>query len=255
MGWRGFRAALGSALLVIFAWMWLAWPHKATKRAAVVRAWRALLWGFRIDVVVKGKAAALPGTLYVANHVSWTDIVVIGRVLDAPFVAKGDVRGWPIIGTLTTAYGCVYIDRERRAGAGRQAEDVGAHLARSGELVLFAEGTTGLGNEVLPFRTSLFALVPQNEAGEARVQPITLRYTARDGSPLSPADRREVAWIGDDEMLPHMKALARRGGLRVEVWFEEPVTGSAAGRGRKDLAAASRARIAERLASFPENAG
>jgi lyso-ornithine lipid O-acyltransferase len=84
---------------------------------------------------------------------------------------------------------------------------------------------------------------------EPKVQPVTLRYGWADGTPMTAAERRAVAWIGDDEMWPHLCQLAimstRHGGLVADVWFETPV----AGRDRKAIARACEAAISARLAS------
>jgi 1-acyl-sn-glycerol-3-phosphate acyltransferase len=111
-------------------------------------------------------------------------------------------------------------------------------------LVLFPEGTTGLGDGVLP------SLQPVRSGaghwrGTARVQLITLRYTHGDGTAFSPQDQRRIAWIGDDELLPHALHLAGMGRIRAEVWFEEPIEAG----DRKALARACEASIVARLAA------
>ncbi len=236
LGVTGFAVSVGFWLLVPTGWR--------VRRGLAMVAWRALLWGFDLRVVVRGTPLAAPGTLFVANHVSWTDIPVLALVLEAAFVAKGDMRGWPILGKLTAAYGCLFVERERRGQAGVQAAAVANHLETERGLVLFPEGTTGLGDTVLPFRSSLFALVPGVADGTARVQPVTLRYGQRDRTPLSPEAQRQVAWIGDDALLPHAAGLTRLRGLCVEVWFEAPVAAT----DRKALARACEAAVVARLA-------
>jgi 1-acyl-sn-glycerol-3-phosphate acyltransferase len=239
------RLALIMAIFMPLAGAWLLIPRtwRKPKRAVVLVLWRLLLTAFRIKIVTHGQQLTGPGVLFVSNHVSWTDIPVLGRVTQAAFVAKADVRGWPVVGKLTEAYGCLFIDRERRGRAAEQAEALGSHLNAESSLVLFAEGTTGLGRDVLPFRSSLLAMVPQGEGG-TRVQPITLRYRHPNGAAFDDASQRQVAWIGDDELMPHVKALAQFGGLLVEVWFEEPVQGA----NRKELTRAAQAAVAARLA-------
>lgn len=215
---RTARAALGLGILLLLAGPWLLLPvgSRAWRGVAVV-AWKALLWGFGIRVRVHG--APVPGALVVANHVSWSDIPVMGRVIDAGFVAKDDVAGWPLIGRLTRAYGCLFVAREARGKVAEQAAEVAAKLTHGHGLILFPEGTTGEGDTCLPFRSSLFALIPPGTP----VQPMTLRYARADGMPLNAQERRAVAWIGDDELLPHAAALARRGGLVADLWFGEPM--------------------------------
>lgn len=238
------RAGVGFGLFLAIGGVFLlAARRRRLRRVIALACWRVLLRGFALRVEVHGTPLPEAGTLFVANHVSWTDIPVLGRVLESGFVAKGDIRGWPIIGTLTAAYGCLFVERDRRGKAGDQAAALASHLEAERGLILFPEGTTGLGETVLPFRSSLFALVPGVVDGSARVQPVTLRYRHGDGSPLSPEEQRRVAWIGDDELLPHAAALSRMRGLVAEVWFEEPVSGG----DRKALARACEAAVAARL--------
>jgi lyso-ornithine lipid O-acyltransferase len=236
---RYLRAILAIALLLAIALPWLCLPaHSRAARALAATAWRILLAGFGIRIRCHGGPADPAGALVVANHVSWTDIAVLGRLLDAGFVAKTEVSGWPVVGPLARRYGCLFVDRDSRAAAHRVAASMNAYRAGSG-LVLFAEGTTGEGDCVLPFHSGLFAVGDR----WPRIQPVTLNYTRADGGMLSPQERRRVAWVGDDALLPHALALAASGGVTVDVWFEE----SFAAQNRKQAAEESRRLIAGRL--------
>ena len=242
------RAALGLVCFLALAHAFLVIPRRwSLRRWSDIRAWNCLLWGFGIRVRQHGVPLAGAGVLYVSNHVSWTDIAVLGGLVDAGFVAKAEVGGWPVIGPLTRSYECLLVERERRGSVREQAGAVGAHLARKRGLILFPEGTTGEGGSVLPFRSSLFGMVAGTGAGAARVQPVTIRYGHADGAPLVGAERRAVAWIGDDELLPHAKMLVARGGLWVDVWFEEELAADHFAN-RKALAKACEGVIAARLA-------
>ena len=226
--------------LLLLALPWICLPRRSRlHRALPALGWKLLLAGFGIRLRCHGTPAAPCSALTVANHVSWTDIVVLGRLLDAGFVAKSEIADWPIIGVLTRRYGCAFIARDSRAAAHRLARAMDAYPAGRG-LVLFAEGTTGLGDTVLPFHSGLFAA----SARWPQVQPVTIVYRCADGTPLSPAGRRAVAWVGDDALLPHALALAGTGGITVEVWFEE----SFAPQNRKHAAQESHRLIAARLA-------
>jgi 1-acyl-sn-glycerol-3-phosphate acyltransferase len=202
-------------------------------------AWAVLLRGFGIRVRRHGTPSAPAAALIAANHVSWIDVAVLGRLLDAGFVAKAEVGAWPVIGSLARRYGCLFIDRNRRGAVQDFTARMQAHPACAG-LILFPEGTTGDGSGLLPFRSSLFAAAhPRWPA----VQPVTIAYRRRDGSPLSPAERRRVAWIDDDALLPHAFALAASGGVIAEVWFEAPIPAT----DRKAAAESCRSAIAARL--------
>ncbi len=244
------RVLLVLPLFLAMAGLWLVMPRGRARRGLAKLAWRVLLRGFRVRVVVHGAPLPEAGTLYVSNHITWVDIPVLGLVLDAAFVAKGEIAGWPVIGKLTAAYGCLFVERERRGKAADQAAALASHLEAERGIVLFPEGTTGLGTTVLPFRSSLFAMVPRSvdggvADGSAQVQPVTIRYRRPDGAPLSPEVQRKVAWIDDDELLPNAAGLSRIGPIMAEVWFETPVAAT----DRKALARACEALVAARVAA------
>lgn len=234
-------------LLIASLWLLIPEGHPLFRPGARL-SFGALCWGFNLRIRAHGRPVAGPGTLYVANHISWTDIPVLAMVLDAAFVAKSDVRQWPAIGAFAAHFGCVFIEREKRGTTRDQAEAVERHLRGALGLVMFPEGTTGDGGDILPFRSSLFAQVEGDQVeGEAqtRVQPVTMRYRHCDGRPLSREEARAIAWTGDDELMPNVIALAARGGALIEIWFEEPLLGG----DRKHIARASHAAIVARLAA------
>jgi 1-acyl-sn-glycerol-3-phosphate acyltransferase len=241
VGLRYLRAGAGMALFLGLAMIWLLRRGPPRREGRMAKAGLAVLfWGFGLQVRRHGVPLAPEATLYAANHVSWTDIPVLAWLLDAGFIAKAEVAGWPLIGALAARHGTLFIDRERRGEVRAQAAAVEDRLAAASGLVLFPEGTTSDGSDQLPFRSSLFA---QAAARGSRVQPITIRASRRDGRPFTPEQRRVYAWIDDDGLLPHALALAASGGACIDVWFETPITSS----DRKALARASRAAIAARL--------
>jgi 1-acyl-sn-glycerol-3-phosphate acyltransferase len=93
--------------------------------------------------------------LYVANHVSYTDITVLGSVIPGSFIAKAEVADWPFFGWLAKLQRSVFVDRQVRSTV-TQRDAVGERLASGDALILFPEGTSGDGNRVLPFKTALF---------------------------------------------------------------------------------------------------
>jgi 1-acyl-sn-glycerol-3-phosphate acyltransferase len=228
--------------MLVLALVWARVPaHSRMRRALPVAGWRLLLAGFGIRVRCHGAPADPAGALILANHVSWTDIVVLGRLLDAGFIAKAEVASWPILGALARHYGCLFITRERRTATHALVTEMNAYPAGRG-LVLFAEGTTGLGDVVLPFHSGLFV----TGARWPIVQPVTIVYRRADGSALSAQMQRRVAWIGDDALLPHALALAASDRMVVDVWFEP----SFAPENRKHAALVSRRLIVDRLAAL-----
>ena len=194
--------------------------------------------------------------LIASNHVSWTDISVLGSMLDASFVAKSEVAGWPVIGWLSSLQRCVYVDRDRRRKSGDQAGEIAGRLSARQAIILFAEGSTGDGNRMLPFKTTLFGAaaraIAEGAADTVYIQPVALAYTRLHGMPMGRWHRPLAAWIGDQDLLPHAKALLLEGGIDVEVHFGEPVAFSA-GASRKAVAAEVENRVTAMFAAALAN--
>lgn len=165
--------------------------------------------------------------LIAANHVSWSDIVVLGSIAEVHFVAKSEMGGWPILGTFARLQRSVFVEREKRRKSGDQARELSARLADGDPMVLFAEGTTGPGSGVMPFKSTLFGAaqmaLKDMPNDSVLVQPVAIAYTRLYGLPMSGRERAEIAWIGDTALVPHLKSLFARRAVDVEVYFGEPV--------------------------------
>jgi len=130
----------------------------------------------------------------VANHISWLDILVIHAARFCRFVSKADVGRWPLIGTLATGAGTLYIERSRRRDALRMVHDMAKSLREGDVLAVFPEGTTSDGAQVLAFHANL---IESAIAAGAPVQPLALRYAdARTGQAS-----QAPAYIDDDSLL------------------------------------------------------
>lgn len=207
---------------------------------------------FGLEIRVTGTPAAAAPTLFVANHVSYLDIVVLSALAEVSFVAKTEIAGWPFFGWLARLQRTVFVARRARA-VGREADALQQRLAAGGNIVLFAEGTTGDGNRAQRFKSALFAAAEPAAGGPpVAVQPVTIAYTRLDGMPLCRALRPAVAWYGDMELLPHLWTSIGLGRIGVEVIFHAPTSLAAAG-SRKHLAQHCERVIAQSLAAA--NAG
>lgn len=135
--------------------------------------------------------------LIVANHVSYLDIVVLASKTPVVFVAKREVRNWPVFGIFARLAGTRFIDREKRADVSRVAEELGPVLAAGVSIVLFPEGTSTDGSAVKAFKTSLFE--PAVQQGWS-VVPAAISYSVPPGHSVE----REVCWWGDMSLTPHL---------------------------------------------------
>jgi 1-acyl-sn-glycerol-3-phosphate acyltransferase len=217
--------AVVTAVLFPIHWIDVTFDRPAAGRMPVLwhRAARRLL---NLRVVEHGRPAAVRPLLITANHVSWLDIVVLGSLMPLSFVAKAEVKTWPVFSFLARMQRTVYVDRSRRAGTGEATAAIAARLRRGDPMVLFAEGTSSNGNEVLPFRTALLgaaraALTAEN--GAVFVQPLSIAYTRLSGVPLGRRRRPLVAWYGDMDLAPHLWRLITSEGFDVEVSWGRPI--------------------------------
>ncbi|MBA4172787.1 MAG: hypothetical protein C0511_09075 [Hyphomicrobium sp.] len=195
--------ALAAAALRIPPWMISAAANRRSHERAFFKTINA---GFGLTVEWRGTISQRPGTLFVMNHISWADIPVMLSLLDADFVARADLRDWPVIGRLAQRLGPVFVERQRKGSTQGQVAAIRERLTSGRSVILCAEGTTSDGSGILPFRTSLFAAADAAIA----VQPVILAYLAVDGSALTPQRQREVAWIGDDDLVSGAARLARQ---------------------------------------------
>lgn len=182
-----------------------------------------------VRVVVDGTVPDGRPVLLISNHVSWLDIPVLGAVAPVSFVAKHEVGTWPFIAWLAKLQQSVFINREQRGSVAATASEIMERLHSGDSIVLFAEGTTGDGNNVLPFRTSLFAAAKPSGKNTATlqegvfVQTVALGYTRLQGLPLGRPQRPHIAWYGDMVMTSHAWQLLKRGPLDVHIRLGEPV--------------------------------
>lgn len=182
---------------------------------------RAIL-GLRVRVT--GRPGPGPA-LFVANHVSWIEVVALAAETPLGFVAKDDVRRWPVVGRLAACAGTLFLRRGSAPAASRVMLGALERLAQGRSVAVFPEGTSTDGSEVLAFKASLFE-APARLGCD--VQPVSVRYPGRDGRPSV------APFIGDDEFLPHLLRALGEPGLDVELAFAPPL--SAHGKTREELA-------------------
>ena len=185
---------------------------------------------FRLRPVTGGPA---PGRgLLVSNHLSYLDVLVISAVTPAVFVAKRDVKFWPVVGLLAQLAGTVFVDRRRRAAVGRVNDQIGDSLEQGGLVVLFPEGTSSNGETVLPFKTSLLEPAAQSRHP---LSVCSIQYALDDGD-----DGAEVSYWGDHTFFTHLLNLLGKRAVHAVVRFS-PV--QPAGLDRKELARQLRSEI------------
>jgi len=186
--WTAFEAALQ------FLLMWLQGRAQPGQRAEWLHRTcaRALR---RLSIPVEHSGDIPESGLIVANHLSYLDILALSAAAPFIFIAKKEVRSWPIFGWIAAKAGTLFVDRERRLETGKVNESVSGALRAGLRVVLFAEGTSSDGSAVLPFRPSLFE--PALAAG-APITPVFISYEASSGSVA-----KDVCYWGEMKFVTH----------------------------------------------------
>ncbi|MDE2288881.1 MAG: 1-acyl-sn-glycerol-3-phosphate acyltransferase [Burkholderiales bacterium] len=213
------------------------------------RAWSTRLLelcGMRL-VVHQQAPLAEGGVMLVCNHISWIDIFAINAWRPVRFVAKAEIRQWPLVGWLSVQMGTIFLQRERRADAKRIMHHL-AELLDAGEaLTVFPEGTTSDGTTLLPFHANL--LQAPASTGKA-IQPLCLYYAdaADGGQSMAPS------YAGDTTLMQSINAILSAPPLTVHLSIGEPLS-IPEGAHRREVAALAEAAVAQALCGFQREEG
>lgn len=212
------------------------------RRRRVVGAWsRGLMRLCGVRLRCLGEPVMSGAVLWVANHVSWVDIFVLNSVRTTSFVAKSDIRRWPVIGLLVAWAGTLFIDRHHRHAVRDAGRQMLACLDEGDAVGLFPEGTTTDGADVLPFHAGLFDAAVKSGVP---TQPVALRFLKRG--------RRapELAFVGEQTLVANLWFLLSARDVSVECRFLTPIP-SAEGQTRADVARRAQAAIGEAVRGGP----
>ena len=230
---------LARALLHIasgFMTILLVFPRLTQEQREIrIQVWsREMLRLIEIELIVRGQAASNGPMLLVANHISWLDITSLHAARFCRFVSKADIKRWPVIGTLATGVGTLFIERESRRDAMRVVQHMTERL-RAGDVIgVFPEGTTSDGEGVLPFHANLFQAAI---AADAPVQPVALQFIDQGTGQRSAAP----CYIGDDTLSESVWRTLCASHVAVVITFGEPQR--ARGRDRREWALALKGEI------------
>ncbi len=221
---------------LVFPWVGL------DRRQALIRRWsRHLLRMLAVEARVHGlDTRGLSGNLLiVANHISWLDIFVLNTLQPSRFIAKSELRSWPIAGRLIAGCGTLFIERGRRHDTHKVNQRMAEALASGDVIAIFPEGTTTDGTDVLPFHGSL--LQPIVDA-DGHVQPVAIRYRHASG------ERNDApAYVGETSFLQSYWRVTGERRMVVELHVAAPL--AARGRHRRELSRAAESAIRMALGS------
>jgi 1-acyl-sn-glycerol-3-phosphate acyltransferase len=232
--WRLGRAvlhALAGLGIILFVF-----PRRSElQRNAHVQAWALkMLALLGIKLELHGRPPATGPVLLVANHISWLDILVMHAARHCRFVAKAEVRHWPLIGRLATGGGTLYIERESRRDAMRVVHHMAESLKRGEIVAVFPEGTTSDGIALLPFHANL---IQAAISADVPAQPVALSFieTATRKTSLAPC------YIGDESLARSFWRTLRGPQITAVVRYGRPQ--KADGKSRREWAAELRSAV------------
>ena len=216
---------------LVFPWL------AAARRQARIRAYSRKLLAI-CGVSLEQQGEALEHALVVANHVSWLDIFVINSLHPCRFVAKSEIRDWPLLGWLVAQAGTVFIARGSRRDLRHTFKGIVANLEQGERVAFFPEGTTAAQGSLLPFHANLFEAAI--DAG-VMVQPYALEYLDAGGAP-----HPSVEYIGDMSFAASIVAILSGDAVRARLVCLPAQ--DARGAHRRELAAAAQQAVAQQLA-------
>ncbi|MEA1617764.1 lysophospholipid acyltransferase family protein [Erythrobacter sp. T5W1-R] len=237
-GWLriGLRAAALIGLLLVFVPLHYAFRTLAygSPFPMLFLRYAARVCGARVEVI---GTHLKRDVFFIANHVSWMDILALAGASGTAFVAKAELAEAPVVGWLASLNRTVFVKRENRLGVAEQINALKEALEDNWSVTVFPEGTTTDGQSLLPFKTSMMSVLDPPPPG-VLVQPVVLDY----------GEVAEwIGWIGEEGGLNNAKrVLARKGSFPLKLYFLEPFSPEHF-RGRKAISSEARARIEEAL--------
>lgn len=230
----------------------------AAKRAFPRFYWGSLCWLIGLKVRIIGAPAHRTAdgrpVIYVCNHTSWLDVLVLGAQLDACFIAKSEVGTWPLIGWIARLGRTAFTSRQRTRTAGER-DAMRERLDSGDSLILFPEGTSSDGSRVMPFRSAFLSLAeaPTGVANRPPlVQPVSLVFDRLAGMPVCRSNRLVFAWYGDMDLASHAWPLLQMTGMGATMLLHTPMNPEAFP-SRKALTAATYRAVADGAATLRQN--
>jgi lyso-ornithine lipid O-acyltransferase len=175
-----------------------------------------------IRVNVSGDEGLLErgGYVIIANHVSYVDGIVLGSIFPIVFVSKREVKRWPIVGQWNVLCGTIFINRQRKGLVGALVAELTRKLKQDANILLFPEGTSTNGEQMLPFQTVPLAAPLRSRS---IIVPVTIAYKTIDAKPVTTANRDLIYWYGDMDFVSHFWKLLKLRNVEVLVRIQSKI--------------------------------
>lgn len=221
--------------------LWLLFPRlERDQKLKQIQRWaRKVLLILELEVQCDGPLPAVRAGLMVANHLSWLDILVLQSLQPGVFVAKAEVRRWPLVGWMAQACATIFVERSSRQSARAMIDSALAAVQQGYSVIAFPEGTSSDGSDLAHFHANIFEAAIKTQT---HAQPVTLRYLdAATGLPTDAA-----LFIGDMTLLSSLRKVLAKSGIKARVHVGESIPAN--GHNRKSLAIQAHRMIRGQLA-------
>lgn len=212
--------------LAVMSVVWIVVRHPVRRTRTANHFLRMLshlgLWllGVKVNVVGEALPDGISNALFVGNHMSYVDVLVIARNFPACFVTSVEIKETPGLGLICQMAGCLFVERRNKQNLISEVRELTDGLKNGLNIAIFPEATSSNGEQIYRFRRPLY--VSAIEAG-AKIVPMCLNYRSVGGQPISRANRDNICWYGDMDFLPHLWALVGCGGIQADLHFLPPI--------------------------------
>jgi 1-acyl-sn-glycerol-3-phosphate acyltransferase len=196
------------------------WRLTATRTQLISWYARLGLWILGIQVKITGADFPSRKGLIVCNHLSYTDVLVLGAHYPSSFVTSIEIKQTPFLGSLVTAAGCLFVERRNKDNLANEVQEITEALRRGFTVTIFPEATSTNGESVLRFRRPLYNA---SIMSQTPVRPMCINYRAMDGVPVTLQNRDHIFWYGDMGFVSHLWDLAQYNRIDVEIHVLEEI--------------------------------
>ncbi len=180
----------------------------------------AFILGIKVKIAGEKELLKKRGVLFICNHLSYIDGIVINSLSPLVFIGKTEMRKWPFLGTLILLSNTIFVNRINSSNIHKEIGKIVSFLASKVNVILFPEGTSTDGKTLLPFKSSFFA-APL--AAKCEVIPLAIKYREINSEKLTDKNKDLIYWYGDMELFSHLLGVLRLHRIVVEVNVCEPI--------------------------------
>jgi 1-acyl-sn-glycerol-3-phosphate acyltransferase len=190
-----------------------------------------------IRLSINGNIPDRKGLFIISNHLTYLDGVILGSLFPVVFVSKLQVKSWPIFGWMTQLGGTVFVDRERKLKSVDSVKEIAGLLQNNINILIFPEGTSTNGSQILPFQSIFFQAPLSCSAG---ILPVTIQYTKIESADLNSSNRDRVFWYGQVNFIKHLLEVLKLKSIEAKVIIHPQIETSYGLAPRKNLSETAR---------------